>query len=49
MHHRTTSQQTDRTHDNPFFSRLIALNTSIENLTVRDPTTNLSTKQPTET
>jgi hypothetical protein len=32
-----------------FFSRLIALNTSIENLTVRDPTTNLSTKQPTET
>ena len=49
MHHRTTSQQTDRTHDNLVFSRLIALSTSIENLTVQDPTSNLTTKQPTET
>ena len=50
MHHMTTSQlQASTTTDHLFFSRLIALSTSIENLTVQDPTSNLTTKQPTET
>ena len=50
MHHMTTSQlQASTTTDHLFFSRLIALSTSIENQTVQDPTTNDTMKRPTET